>query len=93
MKENHRCPFQTESLYRDFVPVCLERPSHGSIFPLDAGVGESEDIRIGILEDAVGGPGVQPSSQFHAAIAMRQPNGDQNSGGRFFVMKLGIEFE
>ena len=74
-------------------PVCLERPGHGSIFPLDAGIRESEDIRIGIVEDAVGGPGVQPSSQFHAAIAKREPYGDQNSGRCFFVVKLGVEFE
>ena len=81
VKENHRCPFQTESLYRDFVPVSLERPGHSSIFSFDARIRESEDIRIGIVEDAVGGPGIQPRSQFHAAIAMGEPYGTRIPAG------------
>ncbi|HWF11385.1 MAG TPA: hypothetical protein VG297_23105 [Bryobacteraceae bacterium] len=53
MKEDDGRPLLTNGFDRYFVPESLERSGDGSIFPLDSAIGESQYVRVGIVEDAV----------------------------------------
>lgn len=93
VKENRCCPLLAEGFNYDLVPTGTEGTGDSSIFPLDSGLGESQDICVGIVEDTVRRPGVQPGSQLNASIAVLQPHRYENCGRRLIVIKLAVEFE
>jgi hypothetical protein len=79
VEKYQRRPGKAQSLYHDLVPERLERARDGSIAPLDSGLGEPEDACIRSVEKTIRGACVEPRTQFHAAVAVNQPYGNEYS--------------
>jgi len=71
----------------------LEEAGDSSVSPLNSDLGESEDVGVEAIEEAVRSPGVEACFQFDTAITVNQANRDEYSRGGFLLPEVGVEVE
>ena len=64
VEEDKRPLLKPNGLDFNLVPDRQKRPGYGPILPLDSGVGELQDLRIGAIKKTVGRPCIQTRCQF-----------------------------